>query len=200
MFQHMMFFVLCCGFVLSTSCANPYNNIDTIEGIEASNGQWQLIVTYSRLRQEYFVIVVDKNNRRFELEFPAFVSRRPFFCEYWKGSYTIGSYGEKSFYSTGKQKQHLIVSHEIYNFPDENTLVNFLQSPFYGARERNLLTETGVFICVYTKSSPLYYSVGVNIYQLRVKDRQPSERLLHPYVHGNFKWLGSTNEELFFQW
>lgn len=112
----------------------------------------------------------------------------------------LGAYGEKSFYSAENQKQHLLISHEIYNFPNEDTLVNFLQSPFYGARERNLLTETGVFICVYTKTSPHYYSVGVDIYQLRVKDRVPSEILLRPYVHGTFKWVGNTSADLFFQW
>ena len=205
MCRYLTIFIVVVGIFTLSACVNPYEQIDTCAGVEAANGQWHVIVTYSRLHQEYSAVIVDKNNRRFEQKIPAFVRRRPFFDNYWKGAYRFGSYGERSFYlfPDEKQKQHVGISHEIYDFPNEETLIDFLQSPFYGSRERTLLTPEGILVCVYTKVLPHYYSVWCGIYQLRVKNNLPSKALLRPYAHGSVKWIGAEDSEaehLFFQW
>lgn len=164
-------------------------------GFLANNGYWSLEVqrsltqerTYKIHLADYysqsFDVVLDDLREQMKESFYPGVTR--------KGLYTAVRIEDDLRF------RRLSFSHTQHTFQDEESLLKFLNAPWYSKRERKLLTTDGILICVNTEYTAEDYLVTIEVVQLKFPSHPNLAALLQPHCTGLLYWKESSSHTTF---
>jgi hypothetical protein len=164
-------------------------------GFLANNGYWSLEVQRSLTQERtYKIHLADYYSQSFDVVLDDL--REEMTESFYPGATRKGLYKAVRIEDDVRFRR-LSFSHTQHTFQDEASLLNFVKAPWYGKRERKMLTPDGILICVNTEYTVEDYLVTVEIVQLNLPGHPNLASLLQPHCAGLLYWKEASDGTTF---
>ncbi len=179
-----------------TTLSPPNASASLTEDLTAKGRNWSVSVKWTPGELTRFV-TWREGDQGFSLMIPLRNRSRPFTTSYDGVTMTrYGPYQPACEHRSGRDRWHVMMSHEQVDFPSNADLVKKLRGTVGAAHHANsVLSPTGVMLSLCGPSYSGGSSLDIQVWILTVNGKQPSAEVLAPFLKGELTVTSHTKAE-----